>query len=188
MLHKDPPHPSPESCAQDTTRVHIRLPDELIRLPQKRVEGLASPLPLEATAETCKGRHRLGSNHRPVRGGTPDTRLRVTSQSPLVTHVKPQNFRGNAVYHPPLPQATESRNSALSHPSWGLLQGIYHTCVHTLTWDSGAKRTQRGQLPAHTHPTAALQAQPTGGQDDTRGECACNKRLGHWAGQLPKSV
>lgn len=54
MLHKDPPHPSPESCAQDTTRAPSAYLMSSYVSPRSGLKGLPVLSHWEATAETAK--------------------------------------------------------------------------------------------------------------------------------------
>lgn len=94
----------------------------------------------------------------PRAGVAPRHTLGVTSRLPLVMHVKPQNFRGNAVYHPPLPQSHRKQELCRLPPQLGpALQAITHVYTHMhahahTCMRGGAERTQEGPTASPTPP------------------------------------
>lgn len=197
MLHKDPPHPSPESCAQDTTRAPSAYLMSSYVSPRSGLKGLPVLSHWEATAETAKAatdwKQPQASEGvvtmrtcEPRAGVAPRHALGVTSQSPAGNACETTELPGKCCLSPTTSSKPQKAGTLPSPTPVGACPAgrLSHMCTHS-HGTVVLKGPKRGQLPA-PHPPAAPQAQPTGGQDHTRGECACGKCLGRWAGQLPK--
>lgn len=132
MLHKDPPHPSPESCAQDTARVPSAYLMSSYVSPRSGLKGLPVLSHWEATAETAKAATDW-KQPQASEGVAPRHALGVTSQSPAGNACETTELPGKCCLSPTTSSKPQKAGTLPSPIPVGACPAgcLSHMCAHT---------------------------------------------------------